>query len=134
MVRIFDMIEKAKRSGYDETNAESKVCQDLILLLISQSKYNRNVTVKGGVVMRSITNNARRATQDMDLDFIKYSLQDDAIERFIAELNTAREVSIKRIGKIEALNQQDYHGKRIYVEIADAEGYILKSKIDLWCT
>ena len=131
MIKILDMIEKAKQSGYDETNAESKVSQDLILSLISQSRYNRNVTVKGGVVMRSITNNTRRATQDMDLDFIKYSLQDESIEHFITELNTVGKVSIKRIGKIEELNQQDYRGKRIYVEIADSEGYILKSKIDL---
>ena len=77
MIKITDMIDSAKQAGYDEANAEAKVCQDLILILISQSRYNRNVTVKGGVVMRGITNNARRATQDMDLDFIKYSLQDD---------------------------------------------------------
>lgn len=131
MIKISDMIEKAKQSGYDETNAEAKVCQDLILSLISQSQYNRNVTVKGGVVMRSITNNTRRATQDMDLDFIKYSLQDDAIDRFISKLNVVGLVSIKRTGTIEELKQQDYHGKRIYIEITDADGYLLKSKIDL---
>jgi len=61
MIKIADMIDKAKASGYDEINAEAKVCQDLILALISQSQYNRNVTVKGGVVMRSITNSTRRA-------------------------------------------------------------------------
>ena len=131
MIKIYDMIEKAKESGYDETNAEAKVCQDLILSLISQSQYNRNVTVKGGVVMRSITNNTRRATQDMDLDFIKYSLKDDSIDRFINKLNDIGSISIKRTGRIEELNQQDYHGKRIYVEIMDSDGYLIKSKIDL---
>lgn len=131
MIKISDMIEKAKQSGYDETNAEAKVCQDLILSLISQSQYSRNVTVKGGVVMRSITNNTRRATQDMDLDFIKYSLQDDSIDRFVAKLNAVGLISIKRVGRIEELRQQDYHGKRIHIEIADSDGYILKSKIDL---
>lgn len=131
MIQIAKMIEKAKQSGYDEINAEAKVCQSLMLLLISQSQYNRNVTVKGGVVMRSITNNIRRATQDIDLDFIKYSLQDDSIDRFVDKLNSVGLVSIKRIGKIEELQQQDYHGKRIHVEITDADGYVLKSKIDL---
>ena len=131
MIKIAEMIEKAKQSGYDETNAEAKVCQDLMLSLISQSQYNRNVTVKGGVVMRSITNNIRRATQDMDLDFIKYSLQDDSIDRFVEKLNSVGLLSIKRIGKIEELRQQDYHGKRIHVEITDGDGYVLKSKIDL---
>lgn len=131
MIKISEMIEKAKQSGYDETNAESKVCQDLILLLIAKSQYNRNVTIKGGVVMRSITNNIRRATQDMDLDFIKYSLQDASIDRFLEKLNSVGYVSIKRIGEIEELKQQDYHGKRIYVEIIDGDGNTLKSKIDL---
>ena len=131
MIKIADMIDKAKEIGYDEINAEAKVCQDIILALISQSEYNRNVTVKGGVVMRSITNNTRRATQDIDLDFIKYSLQDDSIKRFISNLNTVGLVTIEMTENIEELRQQDYHGKRIFIEITDADGYQLKSKIDL---
>ena len=131
MIKIADMIDKAKEIGYDEINAEAKVCQDIILALISQSQYNRNVTVKGGVVMRSITNNTRRATQDMDLDFIKYSLQDDSIKRFISKLNTVGLVTIEMTGNIEELRQQDYYGKRIFIEITDSDGYQLKSKIDL---
>ena len=131
MIKIADMIDKAKASGYDEINAEAKVSQDLILTLISQSQYNRNVTVKGGVVMRGITNNNRRATQDMDLDFIKYSLQDDSIRNFISKLNAVGLVTIKMTGNIEELRQQDYHGKRIFVEITDFDGHKLNSKIDL---
>lgn len=131
MIKISNMIDKAKESGYDETNAEAKVCQDLILALISQSNFKNNVTVKGGVVMRSITKNTRRATQDMDLDFIKYSLQDDSIKKFISKLNSVGMVSIKITDNIEELKQQDYHGKRIFIEITDADGYQLKSKIDL---
>lgn len=131
MIKIIDMINKAKESGYDEANAESKVCQDIILMLISQSSLKRNITVKGGVVMRSISNDSRRATQDLDLDFIKYSLQDDAIQAFVNKLNSVGTISIERYGHIEELKQQDYHGKRIYVELKDTDGYILKSKIDL---
>ncbi len=131
MVKIADMIDKAKESGYDEINAEAKVCQDLILVLISKSQYKHNVTVKGGVVMRSITNNTRRATQDMDLDFIKYSLQDDSIRNFISKLNSVGLVTIRMTGNIEELRQQDYHGKRIFIEITDSDGYQLNSKIDL---
>lgn len=131
MIKIIDMINKAKDDGYDEANAESKVCQDIILLLISQSSLKRNITVKGGVVMRSISNDSRRATQDIDLDFIKYSLQDDSIIAFVNKLNSVGLVSIERYGNIEELRQQDYHGKRIYVELKDADGYVLKTKIDL---
>lgn len=131
MVDIKSLIDAAVKDGYSELNAESKVCQDLVLAMISESKYNRNITVKGGVVMRCLTNNVRRATQDMDLDFIRYSLADESIDRFVSTLNSAGIVSIKRKGTIEELKQQDYHGKRIYVELADENGYVLDSKIDL---
>ena len=80
MLQIAEMIEKAKTEGYNEANAEAKVCQDIVLMLISKTSMSRNITVKGGVVMRSITGDARRATQDIDLDFIRYPLQDEAIQ------------------------------------------------------
>ena len=74
MIDIDAMIQKEIENGYGDANAQSKVCQDLILKAISASTLNRNVTIKGGVVMRSKTGNVRRATQDIDLDFIRYSL------------------------------------------------------------
>lgn len=131
MIQIAEMIKKAEAEGYDEANAEAKVCQDIVLMLISQTSMNRNITVKGGVVMRGISHDARRATQDIDLDFIRYPLQDEAIRAFIGKLNSVGAVSIQMTGKIEELNQQDYHGKRIHIAIRDAEGYLLSSKIDL---
>ena len=48
--------------------------QDIILSKISKSKFENNITIKGGVVMHSISNSVCRATRD--LDFIKYSLED----------------------------------------------------------
>ena len=68
MIDIDAMIQKEIENGYGDANAQSKVCQDLILKAISASTLNRNVTIKGGVVMRSKTGNVRRATQDIDLD------------------------------------------------------------------
>ena len=131
MVIIDQMIQNAKTAGYDETTAEAKVCQDIILFLISQSTLNRNITIKGGVVMRGISNNARRATLDVDLDFIRYPLQDESILYFIETLNALGIVKIEVIGSIEELKQQDYHGKRIHVKITDSKHRILQSKIDL---
>ena len=58
-----------------------------MLKAIAESGMGRNATIKGGVVMRSISKNARRATQDLDLDFIRYSISDDSIKRFIGKLN-----------------------------------------------
>ncbi len=74
---------------------------------LGQYFFSRNVTIKGGVVMRSITGNVRRATQDMDIDFIRYSLSDEAIDTFIQKINSIEGITIERIGKITELNQQD---------------------------
>lgn len=37
--------------------------------------------------MYNLSNDKRRATRDLDLDFIKYSLDDISIKNFINELN-----------------------------------------------
>jgi predicted nucleotidyltransferase component of viral defense system len=130
-MNIREQIDRIKDEGYSEANAEAKLCQDIVLQLISKSSLCRNCTIKGGVVMRSLSQNTRRATQDMDIDFIRYSLDETAIRHFVATLNDIGEISIKIIGDIEELRQQDYHGKRIHIEIEDGAGTKLTSKIDL---
>ena len=66
-MNLLDEVEKIKQDGYSEANAEAKLCQDIIIKAIAQSSLNRNVTIKGGVVMRSLSKNARRATQDLEI-------------------------------------------------------------------
>lgn len=71
-----DIVRNNVENGYDLIDARSKTAQDVILSKISKSKFKNNITIKGGVVMHSISNSVRRATRDLDLDFIKYSLED----------------------------------------------------------
>ena len=130
-MKLRDLIDQAIRQGYNPANARAKVCQDLVLKAISESTMNRNVTIKGGVVMRSISNDVRRATQDIDLDFIRYSLADDSIDAFISRLNCLQGIKIERAGRIRELKQQDYHGKRVFIKISDDDGTNIESKIDL---
>ena len=59
------LADEFRKEGYSDQNAEARVCQDIVLKAIAESDLSRNVTIKGGVVMRSITGNIRRATQDM---------------------------------------------------------------------
>ena len=131
MINIDAMIRKEIENGYGDTNAQSKVCQDLILKAISSSKFNRNVTIKGGVVMRSKTKNVRRATKDVDLDFIRYSLSNESIDSFVEHLNCLEGLKIERVGRITELKQQDYSGKRIFVRITDSNGFSIENKLDL---
>lgn len=118
--------------GYTRPNAIAKVCQDVILNLISKSTYFKNVTIKGGVVMHSISNDKRRATRDIDLDFIKYSLDDSSIINFIKKLNNNKDgINIKINGNIEKLHHQDYDGKRVNIIVSDSYNNIMNTKLDI---
>ena len=129
---IYELVNKYVDAGYSEYDAIPKVAQDIALIKIGNSKYSKNITVKGGVVMHNISKDIRRATQDMDIDFIKYSLEDKSIRDFIKALNNTDDgVKIKITGKIEPLHHQDYDGKRVYIELTDKNKYSISSKLDI---
>lgn len=82
--------------------------------------------------MHSISKDLRRATRDMDLDFIKYSLEDNSIIRFIDELSNVDDgIKIKIDGEIKELHHQDYDGKRVNIELFDKYGNKIKTKLDI---
>lgn len=130
-MNLLEEIEKVKSEGYSEANAQARVCQDMILYGISKGSLSQNVTIKGGVVMRNVSKSARRATQDIDLDFIRYSIADDSIQEFIKRLHLVDGIQISLKLPIIELNHKDYRGKRVFVEITDEYGNFLESKIDI---
>ncbi len=75
-MNIQESIKEYHNIGYNTRDAMAKVGQDIILSKISKSPYINNVTIKGGVVLHNISKDKRRATRDIDLDFIRYSLED----------------------------------------------------------
>ncbi len=130
-MNLNEEITRIKASGYNELYAQAKLGQDIVLKAISDSGMARNATIKGGVVMRSISGDARRATQDLDLDFIRYSISDDSIRHFVGKLNCIDGLIIKLDGNITNLNQQDYKGKRIHLSVTDTEGTTISLKMDI---
>ena len=131
MINILELSNKVKEEGYNEEQAEAKLCQDIILLLLSKSRFKNNITIKGGVVMRSLSKDARRATLDLDLDLIHFPLNNKGIKEIITALNNIDGIKIRIVKPIEKLKHQDYDGKRAYVEIDDSFGNSLTSKIDI---
>ena len=129
-MNLYELIQKYEEMGYKNADAVAKVAQDIILLKISKSGFNKNVTIKGGVVMHSISNDLRRATRDLDLDFIKYSLEDNSIKNFISKLN-GDDVTIDIVSKISELKHQDYNGKRVMIQLKDKFGYEINTKLDI---
>ena len=129
---IYETVNKYINAGYSKDDAIPKVAQDIVLLKIGNSKYCKNITVKGGVVMHNISKDMRRATRDMDIDLIKYSLEDKSIREFIKELNNIDDdIKIKITEKIEPLHHQDYDGKRVYIQLTDRNKYSISSKLDI---
>ena len=125
------MLQIYYNEGMTRELAAARVCQDIVLKAIAEGPLNRNVTIKGGVVMRSLTNNNRRATRDIDLDFIHYSIEDEAIKVFVQKLNCIAGIKLEIKGAIEELKHQDYHGKSIKVRVTDETGSFIESKIDI---
>ena len=131
-MNIKDAILFYQNKGYEYADAESKVSQDIVLSKIWNSKYKNNITIKGGVVMYNISNNIRRATRDLDIDFIKYSLEDESIRNFIYSLNNDKDnIKIEIVGNIASLHHQDYDGKRALIKISDKYGNSINTKLDI---
>lgn len=127
-----EYVRQYVKRGYELNDARSKVAQDIILTKICKSDFKEHITVKGGVVMHSISNSVRRATRDLDLDFIKYSLDDASIYSFIKKLNTVNDnINIKIVGNITELMHQDYNGKRVNIELIDKFNYSINAKLDI---
>ncbi|MCL2442711.1 MAG: nucleotidyl transferase AbiEii/AbiGii toxin family protein [Treponema sp.] len=118
--------------NYEFLDASSKTCQDVILSKISKSSLSKNITIKGGVIIQHISNDKRRATRDFDLDFIKYSLNENAINKFIETLNKVNDgITINIVEPIQELNHQEYQGKRVIIELIDVQNNIIKTKLDI---
>lgn len=131
-MNLEELRRKYLNNGFSLANASAKICQDIILNKISKSKMNKNVTIKGGVVMYGLSNDKRRATRDLDLDFIKYSLADESIKTFIDTLNLVDDgIKIYIEGDIQELHHQDYHGKRVNVILRDENNFSVSAKLDI---
>ena len=131
-MKLDDLIDDYINKGYNQITARFKVSQDIILYKLSKSKFSRHITIKGGVVLHAISNDIRRSTRDIDLDFIKYSLDDESIKEFMNSLNNINDDFIIEISKdIIELHHQDYNGKRVFIKIKDDFGGEITSKMDI---
>ena len=129
---LIERVTSKKEQGFTDEIAESIVGQEIVMEAISLSDMTDRVLLKGGIIMYHITSNARRATRDLDFDLIRYDISSDSsIDLFIALLNrTYPDYYLKRVNRITTLHQEDYKGKRTYVEISD-KTYRFRIKLDI---
>ena len=126
-----DIAATLKKSGYSPKKADAKIAHDIVLKAIEDAGFHDKVTIKGGVVMSGITDAVRRATIDMDVDFLGYSLGDASIQRFVQRLNRVADCDIRIDGPITELRQKEYKGKRINLALTDEAGRSIRTKVDI---
>jgi len=117
--------------GYTTQKANAKIAHDVVLNAIKAAGFHDNVTVKGGVVMSGLTDAVRRATMDMDVDFLGYSIEDASVGRFVDRLNRHAGCEVKIVGAIQELRQHEYRGKRIHLVLTDENGVSVRTKVDI---
>lgn len=133
MMTLREQVNLLVGLGYKRLAAQAKVAHDVVLLAMHKSGFKAKSTIKGGVVMSSITHDIRRATMDMDIDFVHHSISKRSIELFVRGLNRAVEgIDIAIAGPIVDLKHEDYRGKRIFVTVTDSTtSRPLRTKIDV---
>ena len=133
MKSLKEQIAELRMAGYKTLAAQAKVVHDAVLLAMHRSGFKLKSSIKGGVVLSSLTGDIRRATMDMDIDFIHHSISIRSIEQFVRGLDRVMpELKIAVAGKITDLNHEDYRGKRVYVSVGDGSlKRPLRTKIDI---
>jgi len=133
MVPLRNQVNVLVGLGYKRLAAQAKVAHDAVLLAMHKSGFKAKSTIKGGVVMSSITGDIRRATMDMDMDFVHHSISNRSIELFVRKLNAAvNGINITIAEPIVDLKHEDYRGKRIFVAVSDSStNRPLRTKIDI---
>ena len=82
--------------------------------------------------MYNLSNKKRGVTQDLDFDFIRYSIKKDAIDLFIKKLNALNDgIQVKINGAITNLNHESYNGIRINVILSDSLNDKVRIKLDI---
>lgn len=129
---IEQLLRNYIQQGYRTPVARNLAAQEIVLTKIANSDMAQFITLKGGIVMFNLSGNKRRATKDVDFDFIRYSLSEPSIRMFVDKLNAVGDEFFLEIeGKPEALHQEDYRGVRLDMRIKDGSGASLQTKIDI---
>ena len=118
--------------GYKMAEAQAKVAHDAILFAMHKSGFKKNCTVKGGVVMCELTKAVRRTTMDIDIDFVRYSISEASVRRVVARWARMSGLKIVIFGTVKDLRQEDYRGKRVYLDITDGSIKApVRTKVDI---
>lgn len=129
---IRELLNKYIEQGHGYRDSQNLAAEEIVLTKIASSPLSQHVTLKGGIVMFNITKSDRRVTQDIDFDFIRYSIDDRSIRLFVKKMNTINDgITASVEGGIEQLHQEDYQGARVHLLLTDIKKSTLRIKLDI---
>jgi predicted nucleotidyltransferase component of viral defense system len=130
-VKIKTLVSSYRSRGLSEESAKAHAGAEILLQKIVSSDLADRVTLKGGLLMYSLSKSGRRATADVDFDFIHYPIDDESIRNFVRKLRLKKDgIEIGIVEPILPLKHQDYQGKRLHVALRDSSMEI-QVKIDI---
>ena len=115
--------------------AKVRVCQDLLMSKLKESKYINSFTFKGGTIMYELSKNARRSTLDVDIDVIGTSISKENLIRIFNEIGlipTESGISFHvEEDSVKELNHEAYKGKRLSLLFEDLSNDSMSLVLDI---
>lgn len=117
MIKNIDSLKDKAKNCADRNNLSiQQVLQNYMferfLDRLSQSRYNNNFVIKGGLLLSSIMGINMRTTMDIDIDITGINFEKDVIEKIIEEIieiDVNDGVTIL-LNKVEDIKEQDEYG------------------------
>lgn len=117
MIKNIDSLKDKAKNCADRNNLPiQQVLQNYMferfLDRLSQSRYNNNFVIKGGLLLSSIMGINMRTTMDIDIDITGINFEKDVIEKIIGEIieiDVNDGVTIL-LNKVEDIKEQDEYG------------------------
>lgn len=123
--------DKINLFNMNRVEAESYVCQEIIINKIAKSELVDKTFLKGGVVLFNMSKNERRTTRDIDFDLAHYDIStEESMKNLVYMLNKRDSEYVVTYIKSDQLHQDDYKGRRLYLKVSDKSA-TLKITIDV---
>jgi predicted nucleotidyltransferase component of viral defense system len=134
-VKFKEAIKYYQDEGLKIDRAKIRVCQDILMLKLNASTYKEHLTFKGGTIMYHLSHNQRRATMDVDMDLITYSIQDKELVELFDNMGSIQDDSkiifIVDGASIVKLNHDEYEGKSLTLIFFDETDDQLRLRMDI---
>lgn len=134
-MNLKEYVNSLTNDGFKISRARVKACQEIFMMKLFESRYKDSIVFKGGTILYQLTKEIRRSTEDIDIDLIKMSINDDHLVKVFNDIGQ-RDIGVNIYffvdsSKIEELHHEEYEGKRLVLQFKDEMANTLFLKLDI---